>query len=718
MKSRLVLAPFKSQQGNESVNLDTLNPTVDSSKLNLFFSKTPTNTNTTNAIEPLCQSEMTPSLLPVTKNSQNSNCFLDTYSQENPQNFASSSFNKTSSLSFSSTASTDSITNTTASSWKDNSNLLYDYFKTPKSSRSALNFSQGHTNMPFNGNVSRSSRMLITMLHSSPSESSLSKIDWLQQQQAKFAPTQLPSQIEPYKLHSFRYPLSEISSNNGSAKRKFHQAFVPEHYMSPHKKVRKSSFIEYSSSGNNEIHNSLVTYPQSSVFQTPGSKAKIILTAPQLSSQKTSPFYIPDESIEPPLSPSEMVWDHKMSDSPLLHENVMLGSPFVDKDGKSPLVSKNVYSSRHQKPYALQHAPFTPFILPEVLPNNQQGPINVEREPAVLPLASAEFDTQYTIQQPFASPVIFRPFQQHVNNDYINDKNNVFNTPASSEISSKPTIMTSSSKRKIDFQIEQKQQVVLNDMTVPPSGSEAPIRFQGVIALGNDDSASTDNDLQNLIRKSKSIGSDGESYQQTESYVVDKRHQDQAIKPYQTQLLPMPTFVENNQNFSTPKKNANLSIVSSPSISSRSSDSLAEKQFEKGLSRSNVLATPETPSQISSFRFDEYLNIYTPSPHNNVAVMFGSANTEDDRNFFDFSTSGYGGLSRFDFESKMRLTTNNKSIATTAGTYMQRRIPSADLFKESALLYQSRMCIDGSRVNGTDLAGEYLDVHVARPMST
>ena len=180
----------------------------------------------------------------------------------------------------------------------------------------------------------------------------------------------------------------------------------------------------------------------------------------------------------------------------------------------------------------------------------------------------------------------------------------------------------------------------------------------------------------------------------------------------------MPTFVENNQNFSTPKKNANLSIVSSPSISSRSSDSLAEKQFEKGLSRSNVLATPETPSQISSFRFDEYLNIYTPSPHNNVAVMFGSANTEDDRNFFDFSTSGYGGLSRFDFESKMRLTTNNKSIATTAGTYMQRRIPSADLFKESALLYQSRMCIDGSRVNGTDLAGEYLDVHVARPMST
>jgi hypothetical protein len=835
----LALASFKVQRGPEFMNLDTLDPKVESLKLNPFCSGTSTKKNSINAIETPFRSEMASSLLPVTKTIQNGNCSLATYIQEHlPSSASSSTFSKTSSLSspsntladlsslsppvltknhkdkpsfqdtkeqvsissmvlsapsfslFSksfenqlimqsptqfqinhpqfrfpqpnllSRTSPDLINNTSASLWKNNSNVVYDCFKTPKRSVSALNFSQSHTNMPFNGDVSGSSRMLITMLHSSPSATFLGKVDWdwPRQQQTKFAPTQLPSRVETCKSHSFQYPLSQVSSSftNGSMKRKFHQAFVPKNYMSPRKKVRKSRFIKYSFSGNNENHKSFATYPQSSVVQSSSSKAMINLTASHPSPQKTSAFYVPDELSNASASSFEMVWDHKLPGSNPLDGSTLFDLPLVDKVGKSPLVSENVYPSQHQKPYALQNAPSTSFLLSENLPNNRQRLINLEREPIVLPLASAEFDIQYSIQQPFTFPVIFRSLQQHVSNNCIKDKNNVFSIPASLENSSKPTKMASSAilydsnqiaaasikaaavavaivkghlehstqrkiqssdKIKAGFRTEQQQQVISNEIAVLRPGREVPIEFYGAMNFGRGESASITSDLQNSTRESKRIPSDDGSHQQAESNDLDKRQQYQAMNSSQTQLLPIATFVENNKKVSIPKKNANLpiSLAFSPRVSSRSSTGLVEKQFQKGLSSSNVLATPETPSQNSSFSFKEYLNIYTPSPHNNVAAGFESDNT--DRKFFDSPTGGYSDLSRFDFESEMTATTNSKSILTTR-SYTRRRISSADLFKESALLYQSRMCIDGSRVNGTDLAGEYLNACIAKPMST
>lgn len=131
-----------------------------------------------------------------------------------------------------------------------------------------------------------------------------------------------------------------------------------------------------------------------------------------------------------------------------------------------------------------------------------------------------------------------------------------------------------------------------------------------------------------------------------------------------------------------------------------------------------VMSRPHTPVQSTtststaataapSFNFNEYLNILTPSPRKPAGSRSsiaegGSKNTGRRALTFDQTSSPLS----FGDEPTAASRTLNGSKAKG----MHRLFPSGDLFMESALLYQSRMCVGGSgNSTSTDLAGELLD---------
>lgn len=130
-----------------------------------------------------------------------------------------------------------------------------------------------------------------------------------------------------------------------------------------------------------------------------------------------------------------------------------------------------------------------------------------------------------------------------------------------------------------------------------------------------------------------------------------------------------------------------------------------------------VMSRPHTPVQsttststaataAASFNFNEYLNILTPSPRKPAGTRSGldSGSKNTGRRVLTFDQIP----SPLFFGDEPSAA--GRSLNGSKSKGMHRRFPSGDLFMESALLYQSRMCVGGSgNSNSTDIAGELLD---------
>lgn len=120
---------------------------------------------------------------------------------------------------------------------------------------------------------------------------------------------------------------------------------------------------------------------------------------------------------------------------------------------------------------------------------------------------------------------------------------------------------------------------------------------------------------------------------------------------------------------------------------------------------------PHTPSQSSTFNFNEYLNIFTPSPRkpgpSSSATKSMAGGTGLSPGFFPDTFTGVSGATPVAAgDLKESLLKRNANANANASARHHRRFPSGDMFMESALLYQSRM--GGGRPEGSTV-GERTD---------